>query len=369
MSIDTIKIIISGGGTGGHIFPAISVADEIKKQYPNADILFIGAENRMEMEKVPAAGYPIKGLPVVGLQRRLTLKNLSVPFKLWKSLQMTGRIIKEFQPDAVLGFGGYTSGPTLWKASGLGLPTLIQEQNSYAGLTNKLLGKRVDRVCVAFDGMERFFPKKKLRITGNPVRSDFSKVTRLKEEAKSFFDWGQNRKTLLIFGGSLGARSLNRAVAKWVKSEEYDPGIQVIWQCGKRDYPIYENDAELMKDNIRIMPFIDRMDLAYALADLVVCRAGAITISELCIAGKATILVPSPNVTDDHQMKNAQSLIDKKAAELVRDDQAGEKLMKKAMNLLKEERELARLSKNILQLARPNATKDIVDELHEILKN
>ncbi len=363
-----MRLIISGGGTGGHIFPAISVADEIKKQYPNADILFIGAEDRMEMEKVPQAGYPIKGLPVIGIQRRLSLKNLSVPVKLWKSLKKTGRIMREFKPDAVLGFGGYTSAPTLWKATGLGIPTLIQEQNSYAGLTNKVLGKRVKSICVAFDGMEKFFPSEKIRITGNPVRSGLSDVTRLKEEALRFFDWGQNGKTLLIFGGSLGARTLNNAVASWIKSKDFDEDVQVIWQCGKRDYGLFKKDTALQKENVRILEFIDRMDLAYAIADLVVCRAGAITISELCIVKKPTILVPSPNVTDDHQTKNAMALIDKDAAVLVRDDKTEIEMMQKAMALLSDEQKLKTLSENIGKLARPNATKDIVDELHKLLK-
>lgn len=363
-----MKVIISGGGTGGHIFPAISVADEIKKQYPNADILFIGAEDRMEMEKVPVAGYPIKGLPVVGIQRRLTLKNLSVPWKLWKSLKKTARIIREFQPDAVLGFGGYTSGPALWKASGLGIPTMIQEQNSYAGLTNKILGKRVDAICVAFDGMDRYFPSDKIRLTGNPVRSDLSDVTQLKEEASSFFGWGQNRKTLLIFGGSLGAGSLNDAVAAWIKSVDFNPDIQVVWQCGKRNYKLYEKDVDLKKENIRILPFIERMDLAYAIADLVVCRAGALTIAELCIVAKPAILVPSPNVAEDHQTMNARALVIKEAAEIVADVEVRKILMKMAMNLIHDPDTREKLSTNIKKLARPMATQNIVEELKKIVK-
>ncbi len=363
-----MKVIISGGGTGGHIFPAISVADEIKKQYPDVDILFIGAEDRMEMEKVPQAGYPIEGLPVVGIQRRLSLKNLSVPWKLWKSLRRTRQIIRDFNPDAVLGFGGYTSGPTLWEASGLGIPTMIQEQNSYAGLTNKILGRRVDKICVAFDGMEKFFPAEKIVLTGNPVREGLGEISRLKIEAERFFDWGQNRKTLLIFGGSLGARSLNEAVAQWIKSDDFNPDVQVLWQCGKRGYERYAGDAELSYENVRILPFIDRMDLAYAVADLVVCRAGAITISELCVTEKPAILVPSPNVTDDHQTRNAMALVNKDAAMLVKDGDASTELMKEAMGLLHNRNALSKLAQNIAELARPTATKNIVDVFRQILE-
>ena len=322
------KLIISGGGTGGHIFPAVAIANKVKEKYPEAEILFVGAEGKMEMEKVPKAGYEIVGLPIRGLQRKLTLKNLSVPFKLLASLSKAKKIIKNFQPDIAVGVGGYASAATLRVASKQKIPTLIQEQNSYPGITNKWLSKRARTICVAYDNLERFFPKEKIVKTGNPVRSEVVQIEGKKEEAFKHFGLDPVKKTVLVIGGSLGARTLNDSFKKDIQ-QLLEKDVQVIWQCGKFYFESLKLEVEkLSSQNIYLSDFIYKMDLAYAAADLVVSRAGALSVSELCLVGKPTILVPSPNVSEDHQTKNAMALVDNRAAVLVKDIEAREKLTK-----------------------------------------
>lgn len=363
-----LKIIISGGGTGGHIYPAVSIANALRKKVENIEILFVGAEGRMEMEKVPAAGYKIIGLPVVGLQRRLTWKNLMLPFKLHKSLKLAGKIIKDFKPDVVVGVGGYASGPVLRKASSLKVPTLIQEQNSYAGITNKLLAKKARKICVAYEGMERFFPKDKIILTGNPVRQDLSNIDTLKSEALKFFELDATRRTILVLGGSLGARTLNESITEGFDKIE-DSEYQLLWQTGKN---YGETAKQLVIDkigkNIKAHDFIYRMDYAYAAADVVISRAGAGTISELCVVGKPSILVPSPNVSEDHQTKNAQALTSKNAALMVTDSKAKTELIDAAFSLLENKEQLAELSQNISGLAMPNAANIIADEVLRLVE-
>lgn len=361
------KAIISGGGTGGHIFPAIAIANEIKNQNPKADILFVGAEAKMEMEKVPAAGYQIVGLPIRGLQRKLTLSNFALPFKIISSLIKATRTIKKFKPDVVIGVGGYASGPTLKAATWLNIPTVIQEQNSFAGKTNKLLASKVKKVCVAYDGLEKVFPKEKIVFTGNPVRSEVVDIANKKEEALKTYNFTANKKTLLIIGGSLGAKTLNDSVKAELKTL-VDNNIQVIWQCGK----LYKKQLiEGLKahnlENIIITDFIARMDLVYAVADVVVSRAGAISVSELCLVAKPTILVPSPNVAEDHQTHNAMALVNKSAALMIKDKDAVKHLIPAAIELLKDSNKQAELSKAIKVLGKPNATKDIVQTISELV--
>ena len=361
------RVIISGGGTGGHIFPAIAIADEIKRRNPEAKILFVGAEGKMEMEKVPAAGYEIKGLKIVGFQRKLTLSNFILPFKIINSVLKAKSILKEFNPQAAVGVGGYASGPTLKAATMRKIPSLVQEQNSFAGKTNKLLGKKVQKICVAYDGMDRFFPAEKIVFTGNPTRKDMVDVKGKEAEGYQFYNLDPNKKTILIIGGSLGARTLNDSMVK--DFEKIPSDVQVLWQCGK----LYVNNLESeMKDklpsNIKMTEFIMRMDLAYSIADVVISRAGAISVSELCLVHKPTILVPSPNVAEDHQTKNAMALVKKDAALLVRDADAKEELINTALTLLQKEPLQNRLMKNIADFGRPNATKDIVDELEKLVK-
>ncbi len=363
-----LKIIISGGGTGGHIYPAVSIANALQQKVENIHILFVGAEGRMEMEKVPAAGYKIVGLPVVGLQRRLTWKNLLLPFKLHKSLKLAGKILKDFKPDVVVGVGGYASGPVLRKASKLKIPTLIQEQNSYAGITNKLLAKKAYRICVAYENMEKFFPKEKIMLTGNPVRQDLNNIQVLKREALNFFGLDTTKKTILLLGGSLGARTLNEGITNGFDTIEKS-GYQLLWQTGKN---YGEKAKQLVADkasnNIKAHDFIYRMDYAYAAADVVISRAGAGTISELCVVGKPCILVPSPNVAEDHQTKNAQALVNKKAAIMVADNAVEEKLLDTVFELIKNEQQIAELSNNISKLAMPNAANIIADEVLKLVK-
>ena len=364
------RIIISGGGTGGHIFPALSIADSIRAIVPDAEILFVGAEGRMEMEKVPAAGYTIKGLPVAGLQRKLSLQNLALPFKVLKSIRLAGKIVKEFKPDVAVGVGGYASAPMLWSAGHKGVPTLIQEQNSFAGLTNKILGKKARRICVAYEGMERFFPADKIILTGNPIRKSINRPT--EEERKAgyeFFNLDPSKKTLFIVGGSLGSGTLNSAMKKWVDEKADKSDYQVIWQSGK----FYKSGidaflADRNLPNVRNFDFISRMDLAFAVADVIVSRAGAGTISELCVAGKATIFVPSPNVSEDHQTHNAMALVNKDAAMMVRDCEAVEKLMDTAEELLNDEEKIKSLENNILKLARKDAGEVIAREVLALIK-
>ncbi len=364
------RVIISGGGTGGHIFPAVAIADELKNRNPKIEILFVGAQGRMEMEKVPQAGYAIVGLPIAGLQRRLTFSNFLLPFKIAKSLLKARAIIRSFKPQLVIGVGGYASGPTLKMANLLGIPTLIQEQNSFAGKTNKLLAKKAKTICVAYDGMESFFSKEKIVLTGNPVRKEMSvQVNRL--EAFEFFKLDPNKKTILVIGGSLGARSINQAISNEIEGwKALENEIQVVWQCGKL---YYENLLEIVEKsrakNIVLLQFIQRMDLAYASADIVVSRAGALSVSELCLLGKASILVPSPNVAEDHQTKNAMSLVVKNAAILIKDNELNNKLMHIVKSLLADQSEIIKLESNCSSLAKPHATQEIVNECEKAIQS
>ncbi|TPE42848.1 undecaprenyldiphospho-muramoylpentapeptide beta-N-acetylglucosaminyltransferase [Pontibacter mangrovi] len=362
------RVIISGGGTGGHIYPAVAIANRLREIHPEAEILFVGAQGRMEMTRVPEAGYKIVGLWISGLQRRLTLDNLSFPLKVLKSVRDSHRIIKEFKPDAVVGVGGYASGPLLYAATSQGVPALIQEQNSYAGITNKLLAKRVQKICVAYPNMEAFFPADKTVLTGNPVRSDIMNLAGKREEALQHFHLSPEKKTILVIGGSLGARTLNQSMAAGLQHIA-EAGCQLIWQTGKAFFPqAQELEAKYKTHGIRALDFIKRMDLAYAAADVVISRAGALSISELCLAGKPAVLVPSPNVAEDHQTKNAMALVQQEAAVLVRDAEAMEKLVPTALQLLKDETEQQRLHQHILKMARPNAAADIVNELVKLIK-
>lgn len=360
------KVIISGGGTGGHIFPAIAIANEIKRRNPKVDILFVGAEGKMEMEKVPQAGYKIIGLTIAGFQRKLTLSNFLLPFKIIKSMMKAKRIIKEFQPQVVIGVGGYASGPTLKAATMLKVPCLVQEQNSFAGKTNKLLSKSVATICTAYEGLERFFPKEKIVLTGNPVRTEMVQIDGKRTEAFEFYSFDPAKKTLLIIGGSLGARTLNEAMMNHFKLLQ-ENNVQVLWQCGKFYYESLK--AQLQNeglDGIHLTQFIARMDLAYAMADVIVSRAGAISVSELCLIQKPIILVPSPNVAEDHQTHNAMALVNKVAALLVKDSEAKDHLMPTAIKLLNDPDLQKELSLNIAQLAKPQATEHIVDEIEKI---
>lgn len=365
--METKKIIISGGGTGGHIFPAIAIADTIKHKYPNAEILFVGAEGKMEMEKVPKAGYEIVGLPIRGIQRKLTLKNLAVPFKLIASLLKAKRIVKQMKPDIAIGVGGYASAATLRVASGQKVPTLIQEQNSYPGITNKWLAKRAKVICVAYENLERFFPKEKIVVTGNPVRNEMVQIEGKRAEAFSFFNLDPAKKTILVIGGSLGARTLNSSIKKDLQ-KLINADVQVIWQCGKMYLNSLRNDlGELANsDLVHLSDFIFKMDLAYAAADLIISRAGAISVSEVCLVGKPVILVPSPNVSEDHQTKNAMALVSKNAAVLVKDIDAVEQLVDKALSTLKDEVKCAQLSTEIKKLAIADAADRILVEIEKL---
>jgi UDP-N-acetylglucosamine--N-acetylmuramyl-(pentapeptide) pyrophosphoryl-undecaprenol N-acetylglucosamine transferase len=362
------KIVISGGGTGGHIFPALAIANEIKKRNPNVEILFVGAEGKMEMEKVPAAGYKIVGLPIVGLQRKLTVKNLALPFKLLKSLSLAKNILKEFKPEVVIGVGGYASGPTLKMAQRLGIPTLIQEQNSHPGKTNRLLAKKVKAVCTAYEGLERIFPPASIRLTGNPVREEVNRMEITKEEAfKEFPVLDPLKKTILVMGGSLGARTLNEGVLHGLSQLE-EAGVQVLWQCGKYYFESMKQELEIRKKApVYLTDFIARMDAAYTVADVIVSRAGALSISELCIVGKPTVLVPSPNVSEDHQTKNAMALVKNQAAILIKDDVAKEQLIAGAIQVLNDEDKVNELRVAIKRMAKPNATTDIVDVIENLV--
>ena len=361
-----MKVIISGGGTGGHIYPAIAIANALRKRFPDLSILFVGAEGRMEMEKVPAAGYAIVGLPVAGLQRIRWWKNFSLPFKLWKSLRKAKQIINDFQPDVVVGVGGYASVPVLLAAQWRKIPTLLQEQNSYAGIANKLLAKRAFAICVAYDGMERFFPKEKIILTGNPVRVE-SGEWRVENDKHTpapapFSTLHSPFSTVLVVGGSLGARTLNRAMIQALP-ELCNTGVHFIWQTGKMYFEQAKAALATIPSphSIQVIDFISQMDEAFAAAGVVVSRAGAGTISELCVAAKACVFVPSPNVAEDHQTKNAQALVEKNAALMVRDEDAVEKLWPVVLELLHDKARIGELEKNIALLAKPNAAEDIVD--------
>lgn len=364
-----LKVIISGGGTGGHIFPAIAIANAIKSKHPDADILFVGAKGRMEMEKVPKAGYPIEGLWISGFQRKLTLQNLLFPVKLVSSMLKARQIIQRFKPDVAIGVGGYASGPLLEMATRLGVPALIQEQNSYAGATNKILAQKVQKICVAYDQMQRYFPKEKIVVTGNPVRSDLVDIQADRKEALQYFALDANKKTLVIFGGSLGARTLNQAMAASAEWLQQRPDIQVLWQCGSLYFEEYQNCQTAKLPNVKMQAFIDRMDLAYKMADAAIARAGALTVSELCLVGLPTILVPSPNVAEDHQTKNATALVDKEAAILLKDANAISQMIPKALELLDDEDLRQKLSNNIKQLAKPNAAEEIANEVLKLVKD
>ncbi len=362
---DELRVIISGGGTGGHIFPAVSIANEIRIKRPDAQILFVGAEGRMEMQRVPAAGYPIKGLPIAGFNRKNLLKNIPVLFKIMKSRALARKIVREFRPQVAVGVGGYASGPTLNVAESMGIPTLLQEQNSYAGVTNKILAKKARKICVAYDGMSRFFPADKILFTGNPVRQNLLDNNVSKVDAVRSFGLVPGKQTILIIGGSLGARTLNESILGNLPLLKQQSRIQFIWQTGK--YYSAEIKAELDRrgcpDNLKVMDFISDMKQAYAAADLVISRAGAGSISEFCLLGKPVVLVPSPNVAEDHQTKNAMALVQKNAALYVADADARRTLMPLAINTVLDHDKLETLSSNILLLARPNAASDIADEV------
>ncbi|UXP30744.1 undecaprenyldiphospho-muramoylpentapeptide beta-N-acetylglucosaminyltransferase [Reichenbachiella agarivorans] len=364
----TYRIMISGGGTGGHIYPAISIANALKENYPSTEFLFVGAKGRMEMEKVPEAGYKIVGLWISGLQRSLKLSNLMFPLKVVVSILKSFYLLRKFRPDVVVGVGGYASGPMLFAATKRGIPTLIQEQNGYAGLTNKLLAKRVDKICVAYDGMSRFFPKDRIISTGNPVRNDLLNVDEKKAQGLAHFGFDSGKKTLLVIGGSLGARTINNALAEGVE-RLLAQGFQVLWQTGK----IYidemlERTAALTSPSLKVLPFIKEMDLAYAAADVIISRAGASSISELCLVGKPVIFVPSPNVAEDHQTKNALAMVSKEAAEHVSDQVAGQHLVNESILLLMDEDRQHLLINNMKKLGKPNAAKDIAREIIQLVK-
>jgi UDP-N-acetylglucosamine--N-acetylmuramyl-(pentapeptide) pyrophosphoryl-undecaprenol N-acetylglucosamine transferase len=364
---ETYRLIISGGGTGGHIFPAVAIANEFRERHPGAEILFVGAEGKMEMTRVPEAGYKIIGLWISGLQRRLTLKNLLFPLKVIVSYFKARSIVRSFKPHAVVGTGGYASGPIMIAATRAGIPTIIQEQNSFAGITNKQVAGKASKVCVAYEGMERYFPKEKVVLTGNPVRKDILDLAGKREAALKHFGLDSNAKTLLVVGGSLGARTINESILAGL-NKLADTGVQLIWQTGKGYYESYK--AQLTQydlKKIKVQDFVKEMDLAYAAADVVVSRSGALSVSEVCIAHKAVILVPSPNVAEDHQTKNAMALVDKQAAVLVKDKEAREKLVDAALKLLFDEQEGNRLRGNIAKLAKPNATRDIVNEIEQLI--
>ena len=364
-----IRVLISGGGTGGHIFPAISIANAIKARCPEADILFVGAENRMEMEKVPAAGYRIEGLPVSGFNRSNLLANFKVLWRLGKSLRLARQIVRGFNPDIAVGVGGYASGPTLWAAARRGVPTLIQEQNGFAGLTNRILGKKAGRICVAYEGMEKFFPAGKIVLTGNPIRKEIVPATpEMKAEAVRFYGLDPAKKHIFIVGGSLGSGTLNNSVKEWIlQGCPYGENVELLWQCGKYYKPGIDGFmAEHKSDFIHHYDFIKRMDLAYAAADVVISRSGASSVSELCAAGKAVIFVPSPNVAEDHQTHNAMALVRKDAAMLIRDADAPQCLMREACRLVRDEEKIKEMEGNILKLARRDAAERIVEEIYEL---
>ena len=374
MEYKKLRVIISGGGTGGHIFPAVSIADKLKEVNPETEILFVGAEGKMEMEKVPAAGYEIVGLPIVGLQRQFTWANLKndvqVPFKILQSIGKAGRVIDEFKPDIAVGVGGYASAPLLWKATRKGVPALIQEQNGFAGLTNKILSKKVGCICVAYDGMERFFPADKIVFTGNPIRKDIHRYSpEERAEGLEYYGFTEGKRHLLVVGGSLGSGTLNKAMKAWI--EAGCPGgedVEVLWQCGrfyKKGVDAFMEGRELPQ--IRHSDFIGRMDLAYAAADVIISRSGASSISEICAAGKAAVFVPSPNVAEDHQTHNAMALVNKGAAMIVRDAEAVEKLLPTAMELIHDPEKIAGIEKNALKLARLDAAQAIVDEIYKLV--
>lgn len=358
------KFILSGGGTGGHIYPAVAIANELKSRFPDAEFLFVGAQDKMEMQKVPQAGYNIKGLWIAGLQRKLTLQNMMFPIKLMSSLLKARSIVREFKPDIAIGTGGFASGPLLQVAGFAGIPTLIQEQNSYPGITNKMLAKRAAKICVAYENLERFFPKDKIVLTGNPVRQDLIAMHDRRQQAVDYFKLDPDKKTLLVLGGSLGSRRINQLIAKEVVGITAQ-NVQVIWQCGKFYIDEYKHFGE--KQNIQVTAFIDRMDLVYAAADIVISRAGASSVSELCIVGKPVIFIPSPNVAEDHQTKNAKAIVDKGGAILLKESELDSQFADTFNNLLADANKQKELGENIKKLAKANATKDIVEEIIKLI--
>jgi len=361
--VDNYRFILSGGGTGGHIYPAIAIANELKLRYPDAEFLFVGAKDRMEMEKVPHAGYKIEGLWITGIQRKLTLKNLLFPIKLISSLIKANAIVKKFKPDVVIGTGGFASGPLLKRASALGIPCVLQEQNSYAGVTNKLLAKKAKKICVAYDGMEQFFPKEKIVKTGNPVRGDLVEMKADRTEALSFFGLTAAKPILVVLGGSLGARRINQLIEKELAYFE-NLGIQVIWQCGKLYYQEYK---KYESTTVKVYDFLNRMDFTYAAADMVISRAGAGSVSELCIVGKPVIYIPSPNVAEDHQTKNAKALVDKQAAVLIKESDLDTEFEMLFTALFTDKNKQKTIADNCKKLAMPKATEAIVDEIENLL--
>jgi UDP-N-acetylglucosamine--N-acetylmuramyl-(pentapeptide) pyrophosphoryl-undecaprenol N-acetylglucosamine transferase len=360
------RIILSGGGTGGHIYPAIAIANELKSRFPDAEFLFVGALDKMEMEKVPEAGYKIEGLWISGIQRKLTLKNLAFPFKLIISLLRSRKILKTFRPNVAIGTGGFASGPLLQVAASKNIPSLIQEQNSYPGITNKLLGKKVDKICVAYDGLERFFPKEKIVKTGNPIRQDLLEIDNKSIKAKDIFKLKHGKHTLLVLGGSLGSRRINQLIEKELEFFQTQ-NVEVIWQCGKlyyQEYKFYNN-----QEDVQVHPFLNNMDFAYAASDIIISRAGAGSVSELCVVGKPVIFIPSPNVAEDHQTKNAMAIVEKNAALMIKEADLEidfENMFSQLVNNLERRKEL---SENIKELALVNATKDIADEVEKLLKH
>lgn len=364
--MSNLKVIISGGGSGGHIFPAVAIANTIKKRVPEAEILFVGANGRMEMEKVPQAGYQIKGLNIAGFQRGSIIKNIGLPLKMLSSIIGAYNIVRDFKPHVAVGVGGYASGPLLRTASFTGVPTVIQEQNSFAGITNKLLAKSARVICTAYEGMEKVFPKNKIVLTGNPIRAEIVNSTISRSESIKYFGLDENKKTIMVTGGSLGARTLNKSIEAMVERIA-ESGVQVLWQTGKvyfEDYKHISNE----QPNIKVLQFIDKMDYAYACADVVISRAGALSIAELQVVGKPTILVPSPNVTEDHQTHNAMALVNRKAAIMVKDDEAKVNLVPIAIDLLNDEVLRNELSTNIKQMAITDAAERIVDEILKVAK-
>ena len=358
-----LRIILSGGGTGGHIYPAIAIADEVKRRYPDAQIKFVGAQDKMEMEKVPQAGYEIEGLWISGLQRKLTLKNLMFPFKLISSIRKSQRIIKDFKPNVAVGTGGFASGPLLHVANKQKIPSLLQEQNSFPGITNKILAKKANIICAAYDEVKRFFPQEKVKKTGNPVRQDLLNIDTKREEAQQFFKLDADKKTVLVLGGSLGARRVNQLIAEYADKLKKED-IQLIWQCGKLYYEDYKSYTE---GTVQVHQFLNRMDLAYAAADVIISRAGAGSVSELCIVGKPVIFIPSPNVAEDHQTKNAMAVTKNKAAITIAETELEEKFERAFFDLLENQSKQKELSRNIKKMALPNATSSIVDEIEKLI--
>lgn len=362
--MEKYKFILSGGGTGGHIYPAVAIANELKSRFPDAKFLFVGAKDKMEMQKVPQSGYEIKGLWIAGLQRKITLENAFFPIKLISSLWKSRQIIKEFKPNVVIGTGGFASGPLLQMANLMNIPTVIQEQNSFPGITNKLLSKKANKICVAYENLERFFPKEKIILTGNPVRQDLISIENKRTQALHYFNLDSNQKTLLVLGGSLGARRINQLLEKELKNI-ISLGVQIIWQCGKLYYKDYK---KYNSTTVKVVAFIDKMDFVYAAADIVISRAGASSVSELCIVGKPVIFIPSPNVAEDHQTKNAQSIVERKGALMLKESELDAEFSLVFEALLKDHGKQIQLSENIKQLALPNATKQIVDEIVKLVQ-